>query len=151
MVIGYIIQIHLRNSSWTSEFGTDLENFISLWWRKLTRNIQKYIRFSKMLNLYSSSHFHSSVPGFDTAKNLFVIIYTFLLWLPEKKISLCKMHLPEKKIQPALPVPCRSTHNLNLCSCQPICTGTPKPLPDFTACTRLKLAGLSTSCLYSYF
>lgn len=44
----------------------------------------------------------------------------------------------------ALPVPCRSTHNLNPTSCQPIHHGIPKLLPDFTACTRLKQAGLST-------
>lgn len=40
MITGYIIQTYLRNCSWTSEFGTDLENFIFLWQRKLTNNTQ---------------------------------------------------------------------------------------------------------------
>jgi len=61
MVIGYIIQIHLRNCSRISDFGTDFENFISLWQRKRTRNIQ----WSDFQRCWTSAALHISIAVFQ--------------------------------------------------------------------------------------
>lgn len=81
-------------------------------------------------------------------------VFFFMTTLGKRKKK--KIPLPEKTILPALLVPFRRTHNFSPCSCQPTCqpmhTGSCRPLTVFTACTSLKFAGHSTwfSCLLSY-
>lgn len=82
IVIDDNIQNHLRNSLWTSWLGADLENFISLWWKKLTRHIQ-WSDIQGCWTSASSSHFYSNVPGFDMTGNLLIIIYIiiYMFWV----------------------------------------------------------------------
>lgn len=100
------------------------------------------IRFSMMLNLCSSSHFQG-------LPQLSLCLLSSIGFFNDSfiKINLCKMHLPEKKIQlcpfevPKTSIPAHA----NFMSCNP------KSLPDLTAWTSLNIADLSLPLLHSRF